>query len=65
MGHFDQFPAISPRVGYLFGQETVAGTTPTSEVRRKRTLPLGGRAGSELDRKRRLATTQRSTLDFS
>jgi len=28
LGHFDQFPAISPSVGYLFGQETVAGATP-------------------------------------
>jgi hypothetical protein len=24
-GHFDQFPAISPSGGYLFGQETSAG----------------------------------------
>jgi hypothetical protein len=28
MGHFDLFPAISPSVDYLFGQETVAGATP-------------------------------------
>jgi hypothetical protein len=28
MGHFDQFAAISPSVGYLFGQETVAAATP-------------------------------------
>ena len=28
MGHFDQFPATYPSVGYLFGQETVAGATP-------------------------------------
>jgi hypothetical protein len=27
-GHFDQFPATSPSVSYLFGQETVAGATP-------------------------------------
>jgi len=28
LGHFDQFPATPPSVGYLFGQETVAGATP-------------------------------------
>jgi hypothetical protein len=28
MGHFDQFPTISSRVGYLFGQKTVAATNP-------------------------------------
>ena len=28
MGHFEQFPATSTSVGYLLGQETVAGATP-------------------------------------
>jgi len=30
-GHFDQFPAISPSVGYLFGQETFAGASGNDE----------------------------------
>src|SRR6516225_2102893 len=28
VGHFEQFPATSTSVGYLLGQETVAGATP-------------------------------------
>jgi hypothetical protein len=35
-GDFEQFSAISLSVGYLFGQETVAGANPTGEVRRIR-----------------------------
>jgi len=35
-GASTSIPATSPGVGYLFGQETVAGVTPTGEVRRNR-----------------------------
>jgi len=35
LGHFDQFPATTPSVGYLFSQETVAGATPDPDAPRK------------------------------
>jgi hypothetical protein len=41
MGHFDQFPATSPSVGYLFGQETVVGETPTTKC--AESGPLGNK----------------------
>jgi len=39
MGHFDQFPEISPSVGYLFGQETVTGATPNGRSALEAVIP--------------------------
>src|SRR5215831_11496799 len=40
MGHFDQFPAISSTVGYLFGQETLAGVGVDGSARSPRKTSL-------------------------
>ena len=54
VGHEDQFPATSPSVGYLFGQETVARATPDGEVRRE--PPFGRPVANGLSRSNRSFT---------
>ena len=50
VGHFDQFPAISPSVGYLFGQETVAGASGNDEDAPRAAIPF--KPGPGRDRQR-------------